>query len=801
VSVLFYKIWYDLWESKTRTFQVVSIIAVGAAALGMIIGTRNLIIPPMQSEWQAINPAMINIGAFPALDDNELLVLGKTEGVTEIEGFSRTTIEWKVKEEDEWSSGQMSFRTDYENQKLTKLALMEGNWPRDDIFAIETGMDTSFDIPKSDTIYLRVNDKKREAKLDGVLYNQIVAPASFGGQPQFYVTRDHYEKLTGERNFTRFMISMAEYDEEAATKLADLIQERLEKQDKETFGIEPARISDPNKHFFQDNLDGLFSLLGVLSILTFILGLLLVYNTINAIITQQVNQIGVMKAIGATRRHIFGLYLGTVLIYGVLGLIVSIPLGAIGAWAITDWLLASFNTESGSFTISPLAMIAQTIIALIAPLVIALIPIFNATRITVREAIMTYGLNTKSGFVERFLAKTKRISLLVLVTISNTFRNKWRVVLMQVTLVMSGLIFVMVVSVRDSVNYTIGDILFSILNFDVSFILERPERIDQLEELTLKYLSVTAVEMWGLDNGTIRLQGAKSTEDDEGTTLFGVPLPTQLYGYQLRQGRWLTPDDTYAIVLNQELAEDAGVGVGDWITVTYSNKKEKDWQVVGLIFDPILTNSAHLPRAVFLHDVGQVGKAQTLWIQIEQDNMINELATAKELRAYYKSHQVDVSPVRGIFGMSDSATETAQAIINQFNFIVVLLGVMAIIMATVGSIALSGSLSLSVLERRREIGVLRAVGASSWHIARLFIGEGLILGWLSWLISLPFGIPAGQLMLYGIEEAFNLDLVYKYSPNGAIYWLVIITVLSILASWLPARKAIKISVRESLAYQ
>jgi putative ABC transport system permease protein len=126
---------------------------------------------------------------------------------------------------------------------------------------------------------------------------------------------------------------------------------------------------------------------------------------------------------------------------------------------------------------------------------------------------------------------------------------------------------------------------------------------------------------------------------------------------------------------------------------------------------------------------------------------------------------------------------------------------MAVIIGVVGSIALSGALSLSVMERRREIGVMRAIGASSGVIARLFIGEGLLLGWLSWLIALPLGLPAGWLMLRGLGAAIGFDLVYKYTPAGALYWLVIITVLSIVASLLPARGAMRVSVRESLAYE
>jgi ABC-type lipoprotein release transport system permease subunit len=55
-------------------------------------------------------------------------------------------------------------------------------------------------------------------------------------------------------------------------------------------------------------------------------------------------------------------------------------------------------------------------------------------------------------------------------------------------------------------------------------------------------------------------------------------------------------------------------------------------------------------------------------------------------------------------------------------------------------------------------------------------------------------------MVQALGSAIGLDLVYKYTPVGALLWLAIITILSILASWLPARGATRISIRESLAY-
>jgi putative ABC transport system permease protein len=108
---------------------------------------------------------------------------------------------------------------------------------------------------------------------------------------------------------------------------------------------------------------------------------------------------------------------------------------------------------------------------------------------------------------------------------------------------------------------------------------------------------------------------------------------------------------------------------------------------------------------------------------------------------------------------------------------------------------------LNVIERGREIGVMRAIGAPSADIIRLFMGEGLILGWLSWLIALPLSVPAGRLMTGALSAALGSEIVYRYTPLGAALWLAIVTVLAALAGWLPARRAARISVRESLTYQ
>jgi hypothetical protein len=87
-----------------------------------------------------------------------------------------------------------------------------------------------------------------------------------------------------------------------------------------------------------------------------------------------------------------------------------------------------------------------------------------------------------------------------------------------------------------------------------------------VERLTLAQPGVKAVEMWSFASLKIRPRSQPESEEDKGVALFGVPLPTQLYGPQLRQGRWLEPGDKNVVVLNQKLAADVGWATGSPLT-------------------------------------------------------------------------------------------------------------------------------------------------------------------------------------------------------------------------------------------
>ena len=799
MGVIRYKILRDLWGFKGRTIQIVLIIGIGAAALGMIVATRNMMIPSMQEMWTRTNPSMIYLFVGPPVSDDDLRLLRKVPGVTDIEGLSSEIIEWRVSPDQDWRSGTLVARVDYPNQRLDMIELMKGDWPEDERLAIENADDTVFGMPVSGQVYLRINNRVHQMQTGGMLYNQRINPATFAGTPYYYATQETFEKLLGTRDYNQIMVNAAQWDEDAVTELADALQSRLK-----DMGRESGRwITNPNEHFFQAPMDSLFFILGVLGFLSLLLGLLLVYNTVNGIILGQVDQIGIMKAIGARTGNILRIYLSLILAYGILAALFAVPLAMLGGWMLSKMLVGAFSaSDIGGFQSDPSAILVTVVVALLAPLISALVPVISAARITVRHAISTYGLDAKTGLLERLLSRVRRISRMFLLTISNTFRNKRRVILLEIALVLGGVIFMSVVSVRDSVSYTISDTLFDILDADITYVFSEPQHIDNLEDMTLSHPAVASAEMWGVQSGTMRPSSQEKSEDDPQGTFFGVPLPTSLYGYRLVAGRWLDPVDTYAIVMNEQQADEVGVGLGDWVTVEYKKNNERQWQVVGLVFDPMNISVSFMPRDILLRDVGQTGRASSVWIKTRAQDIASQVAVAKQLRQYYEDNHVPISPQRGVFGnLGDATVEAAEKIINQFNIIVLLLGVMAIVIGVVGGIALSGALSLSVLERSREIGVMRAIGASSGRIARLFVGEGLILGWLSWLLAVPLSIPLAQILLQGLMQAFGFTLIYHYTNNGPVLWLIIMTILSILASAVPALRSTRVSVRQSLAYQ
>jgi putative ABC transport system permease protein len=792
MSIGFRKILRDLWRSKGRTLLAVLSITIGVFALGAISGMNDLLPARMISSYRETNPAHIYIYPSGVVTDDDVNRLARLPGVAGVEGQRGLGARWRLTGNEQWRDASITMRGDYENQKFNTIKLLGGEWPTKNGIAVEESTIEFYHVPASGTITLLINDREREFKIIGVVRDINVQAPAWGGNAAFYVSKDMAETVFGASGYTRIGVQIPAFSADAANAVFETVKAHLEKIGVPVFVY---RVQDPNIHPAQDTVDGVTLILGVMAILSLALGLFLVINTINAIVAQQVPQIGVMKAIGGTTRQMLALYLSGVIIYGLLALSIAVPLGTLAASALTNSLLPLMAIPPDPvFRFSQSALTQQIIVGLLVPLLAALWPVFSGVRITVREAISSYGIGAGygQGLLDRILGRLRGLPRPVALTLRNTFRRKGRVVLTVITLTMAGMVFIMVMSSALSFTYTIN-LLTNSLGLKVLVGFQHPVRTDEAIAIIESQPNVDHAEMQLFESST----ALRHTDDAKGEDIFvnAVQPDSQLIKLPIVTGRWLMPDDEHAVVLNREVADKLGVKAGDTITIKLSNGQKIEWSVVGTVFDlSNMQRNVYVPLVVYQREVGLTGRGTTAWVMTTPDDGATQLRVEQQLR--------DALNARGL---RVGGTNTQEKIRTQneknFGIVTAMLLMMSALIATVGAIGLAGTLSINVLERRREIGVMRAIGASSPTIAGLFVGEGLILGLMTWVIAVPLSIPVGQLFATMIGQAIQFGIIYQFSWSGALTWLIIVTLLSIIGSAVPAIRATRVSVRESLAYE
>jgi putative ABC transport system permease protein len=392
------------------------------------------------------------------------------------------------------------------------------------------------------------------------------------------------------------------------------------------------------------------------------------------------------------------------------------------------------------------------------------------------------------------LGRVNILPSLATLALRNTFRKLGRVALTEGVLITAGAIFMMVVTTHYSFTRAIADI-WAGLGFDVFVVFSNPQRIEEIVPLVEAQPNVERAEMWLWSDANARVPGERDRSKDVQLTIQGVPRTSSMYRPTLTAGRGLDMKDGRALLLNQKVAQETGLTVGEQIELDFGVDGDTTWTIVGLIFDLINDQStAYVHEDTLNKALGRIGRASVARIQAVDNRIVSQTALVDDLRAFFETRGIGVAVAR------TSAEDRLEAE-AQFSILTTILMTMTVVMAAVGSIGLSGTLSINVIERRREIGVMRAVGASSADVGMIFIGEGLMLGVFSWVVAVPLSILAGRPFVKAIGQVIQFPGRYQPSFSGLWIWLTIVVVLSLVASWLPAKRASQISVNESLAYE
>jgi putative ABC transport system permease protein len=238
--------------------------------------------------------------------------------------------------------------------------------------------------------------------------------------------------------------------------------------------------------------------------------------------------------------------------------------------------------------------------------------------------------------------------------------------------------------------------------------------------------------------------------------------------------------------------------VGDIVTLEVGVFGKDQWQVVGL-YEPVFVGgfaaaTIYVPEEALAQITGKYKRSGMVLVRTSAHDDAFTTEVTRNLKESLEDHSLPVS---------GSQTQMDLRATNEWQFSIVtsmLLG-LSIIIAVVGAVSLMGAISIGVIERTKEIGVLRAIGARSHTILGMFVMEGALQGLFSWLIAVPISLLISPTAANAMgQEMFGATLSYQYNWLAVLIWLAIVVVISILASLFPARGATRISVRDSLAY-
>jgi putative ABC transport system permease protein len=787
------KVLRDLWSNKTRTLLVVLSIAVGVFAIGMVGGSRVILMRDLTDTWMSVNPASATLNT-EAFGDDLVQVVRKMPGIGEAE--ARRTMQVRVQVgPDEWKNMRIFAIPDFDDMRIYKARSLSGEWPpKAHTLLLERAASSLFGIGAGQTMLIELPDGKQYTlKVDGLVHDPGQCPAAICSTGYGYITLDTAEWLGQPRDFNQLNIVVAEnnLDKDHIQTVAIQVQNKLEKSGRLVFGTD---ILDPGKHPVDSFVQALILLLGIIGFFALSLSGFLVINTIGALLTQQTRQIGVMKSIGAGSRDIVGMYLVTVLAFGVLSLVVSVPLGVLGAWALANYFAGLFNFDITTVSVPPMVLALQVAAGLLVPLLAALVPVLTGTRITVREAISGYGLGKGrfgKGRLDRLIERVRFLSRPMLLSLRNTFRRKGRLALTLSTLTIAGVIFMAVMTVRASLNLTLDDI-FAYYDYDVNVTLSRPYRTAELDE-ALRLPGVVGVEYWSNYSGQRLL--ADDSESPNGFGILSMPAQTEIFKPKINSGRWLLPEDAPAVVVNTEfIKKQPDVKVGDEIRIKVAGKKTT-LRVVGIadiLFDQ---PAVYVNQSYFSRIVGDVGTSSQAQVLTERHDGAFQAQMAKLIEERFKRQGIGLSSTLTLTKLQENSS-------GGINVIVMFLLIMAVLLAAVGGLGLMGTMSINVLERTREIGVMRAIGATDGAVLRIVMLEGILIGMLSWLIGALVAFPVSKLMNQGVGVAFQAPgLSFTFSTQGVLLWLGIVVVLAGMASFLPAWNATRVTVRDVLSYE
>ncbi len=796
------KILRDIWDNKVRSALVIFTLAIGIAAVGMINNTGRMVEHNLFDRYAERTPAHVTLYLSPFPKELAVDIAGMREVALAQPRRSQTA--FYIPPQGERKTLELMVSPDFSQMPIFRLGVDQGLAnPGLRGILIERVAARSLGIQVGDSLTAEMPSGQRyELRVDGIVHDMSRPPYSITGEVQGYVSMPTLQWMGEQAYYNEINLVVAGNspvsgtDRDSVLKTAALIRDRV---------IEPAgyRVGainingdpEPGDFWARRQVGGVLLVLQIMGLMAIVLCAGLVVNTISAVLVQQTRQIGIMRSVGATKRQVIVLYSGYVLVLSLVALLVAVPLGLLGALGLSTVAGNLLNFDVSTLDLPLDILLLQSGLGLIMPLAVALAPILQAARLLVYEAIyQSAGGHEEKGWLERQLVRIRLLSPPIMLSLRNTFRNKSRLGFTLATLTIAGAMFMAVFSSYDTIHGQISE-LGRYIAFDASLSIPGGADKHTVEREALRDSQVKVAEGWASAN--VIIVHPDGSESDR-VELIGLPQHAQTIQPRLVAGRWLQPGDVWQVVVNEDLlTKETGIQVGSRLAVKI-NGLERPVEVVGIA-------SQHMSGSRIYMDYDQLTRLTGRHNQVDMVRVLaapgsfSSAATqgtiGKRLEKRFEDAKISEATSRTRDEIFDSTS-------SAFNILLIVLLLIALILAVIGGLGLTGAMGLNVLERTREIGVLRAVGASHGSVRRVVVVEGALVAFISWAISALLSYPVGRLLSEAVVRvAFGTGAPFRYSTLGLLVWLLAVLLIGLLASLAPAREAVRLTVREVLNYE
>ncbi len=793
------KILNDIWGNKTRSLLVILSISVGVGVVGMINNARLMIERDLYTQYAEGNPASIQIYTSPFQDGLSNAVYDHRE-VKAVEA-RRTVGAQVIFENDSPVDITMITSENYEKNSVNIPLFTEGkSSPGLREIIVEQQAANALGLKLGDELLVELSNGNQYAlTISGIINDIYEMPYAIRKEIMAVVNMSTLQWMGYPAYYNRLdiVIENHQFNRDYVLEIGADIRDRI---------IEPSGVyvgsiqvpgiqSDPGKHWAQNQISGFIMILQLMSAMAIFLSAGLVVNTITAILTNQVKQIGIMRSVGAVPKQIGLMYLFNVFVFSLFGFLLAIPIGWFCSLVLTQFAAGFLNFKITSVGLFPSILLLQVVLAMLIPIGVALWPILAGIRISVYNAIYQNGLvqEGQKVWLEKLLSRLKFLKPPMILSILNTFRNIPRLIFTLITLTLAGATFVATFSTRASLNAQVTE-LGRYLNYDAAInVSQGVSKYTAIREAN-RLPSVVAAEAWATATGLI--QSSIGVEGEE-AFITGLPFDTIMLDPKLEEGRWLNSGDSWQVVVNRDLIQATDLEIGDELLVKIMGTVRK-FEIIGITTKTIRGPNVYINYAMFSKITGVNDQVN----QVRVRTNLEEIASPE----IQKSVATQLEDRFSKAGISSSAGQSQYQVFGffsePFDIILMVLVIMAALLAVVGSLSLAGTMGINVMERTREIGVLRSVGASNFAVRQVVVVEAIVIALISWFLVVIISGPASAGMAGAVIYAvLKTSLTFRYSYIGLVIWLFVVIIIGVFSSLAPAGKAVRLTVREVLDYE